>query len=98
MPQTSDTAIVNSAARASRAGAKLIGNGTGLCSINRRTVASASTRPPAAPSTVNTQLSVTSCCSSLARPAPIAIRSAISRRRTSDRAMSRLADVGAGDD
>ena len=66
MPQTSETAMVNAATRRSSPGVTTLGNVTGLCVISRPIVACASSRPPAAPSSVSTQLSVTSCCSSRA--------------------------------
>ena len=91
MPHASDTATVNAAMRRSRPGDTKLGNVTGLCAISTATDARARSRPIAAPMSVSTQPSVISCRSSRARPAPSAVRTAISRRRASDRAISRLA-------
>ena len=55
--------------------------------------AAASTYPPNPPSSASVQLSVRSCRTMRACPAPIAIRTAISRCRASPRASSRLATL-----
>ena len=93
MPHASETAMVNAATRRSRPGVTKLGNVTGLCAMQRATATRASTSPTAAPSIVSTQLSVISWRSSRPRPAPSAVRTAISRRRASDRAISRLATL-----
>jgi hypothetical protein len=75
----------------SSSGVTKLGNVTGLWAMSRATAARASSRPATAPSAVSTQLSVISWRSSRPRPAPTAVRTAISRRRVSDRAISRFA-------
>jgi hypothetical protein len=93
MPHATDTAIVNAATRRSMPGVTKLGRETGLCLTSADTAARARSRPPAAPISVSTQLSVISWRSSRPRPAPSAVRRAISRRRASDRAMRRLATL-----
>ena len=91
MPHASETRIVKSAARTSIRGTTKLGNVSGLAATIARTATAASSRPAAAPTSVNTQLSVINCRSRRGQPAPRAERTAISRWRASDRAISRLA-------
>ncbi len=94
MPQASDTAMVNAATRRSRSGRDEAGKRhRALRDQQRRPRRARAAGPAAAPSAVSTQLSVISCRSSRPRPAPTAVRTAISRRRASDRAISRLATL-----
>jgi hypothetical protein len=88
----SETATANPSTRRSGVSTNRIGTSPGTDSRSRaRVAASASARPPAAPSAKSTTISVSSCAASRPRVPPSAARTAISRRRASARAESSAA-------
>ncbi len=93
MADAIETTTVNAATSTFNPGATKLGSVTGLSVASQATARRASTRPAAVPVSVSTQLSVTNWRTRRALPAPRAVRTAISRRRASDRATSRLATL-----
>ena len=89
-PVTIVRAIANPTTRTSMDGVSAIGNAVGTRRERIGRVAAASARPSTPPVPVTTRLSVSSCRSTRSRPAPSAMRTAISRRRTIARASRRL--------
>ena len=85
----SDRPTVYAITRPSRVSARSTGNGSiGKREARTDAITRASSRPAAPPSTKSSTVSVRSCRTSRARPAPIARRNAISCRRETARASS----------
>ena len=90
-PVPTASAIANRITVRSTAIASRRGMPSGFIPIRTSTPQTASSRPRPAPSRLSSRLSVSSCRTSLERPAPSAVRMAISDPRAAARARSRLA-------
>ena len=91
MPVTTVRPIANSRTRMSTLGVLAIGSVAGTSRFSSGTAISATITPSAPPTPASSRLSVISCRIMRSRPAPIAVRTASSRRRPSARASSRFA-------
>ena len=87
-PTTADTATANAATRRSRRTSSSRGRFSGARASSPSTPHFAMTRPRTPPAVASTRLSVSSCVTRRARPAPSAVRTASSRRRPAPRASS----------
>ena len=90
-PQKPVAPIVNNTTVRLSSGCENVGSEIGDDETSVRSASFASPRPATAPMTARTQLSVISCRRRRARPAPSAVRTAISVWRDSARLMSRFA-------
>ena len=101
MPKSSPVAIVRASANSRTVrSTRTSGTGSrfaGITELMASTPHSAASNPTAPPMTESTRLSMSSCCSSRARLAPIAVRTAISFCRDAARASSRFATFAGRD-
>jgi len=78
---TSVSAAANAKIRKSTVGTLLTGNESGTSRASQGVAKVASNKPAAPPAAARTRFSVSNCRSNRSRPAPMAMRTAISRRR-----------------